>query len=316
MRVIVTRPAAQAAAWVDGLRAHGIDAVAVPLIGIAPVADTVPLRAAWATLASRRLVVFVSPNAVEHFFCARPVEAGAVAVQPVDAGSVGALLPAHATTDPLRPDVPDLDARPVDALHSDALPIAERASGLAPVDIRPLPWPPTTLAGSPGPGTTHTLERRGLQLAQIVAPAADAPQFDSESLWAALQTHDWRGANVLVVRGGNGRDWLAETLQAHGARVEKVAAYCRVAPVWTAGERAALRAALDRPEEHVWLFSSSEAVDRLEAAAPAPAAWDRSRAIASHPRIAERARRLGFGRVVAAAPLQSAVVACIQSLGP
>ena len=39
VRVLVTRPAAQAAAWVDALRAAGVDAAALPLIGIAPAAD-------------------------------------------------------------------------------------------------------------------------------------------------------------------------------------------------------------------------------------------------------------------------------------
>lgn len=68
MRVLVTRPAAQAGAWVDALRAAGVDAVALPLIGIEPAADAGPLERAWATLATQTLVMFVSANAVQHFF--------------------------------------------------------------------------------------------------------------------------------------------------------------------------------------------------------------------------------------------------------
>ncbi|MBC7994305.1 MAG: uroporphyrinogen-III synthase, partial [Rhizobacter sp.] len=72
MRVLVTRPAAQASDWVQQLRAAGLQAEALPLIDIAPPADTSPLVAAWATLAQKALVVFVSPNAVSRFFAARP----------------------------------------------------------------------------------------------------------------------------------------------------------------------------------------------------------------------------------------------------
>jgi len=72
LRVVVTRPAAQAAAWVQQLRGRGIDAEALPLIEIAPVDDSSSLVDAWHAIARHRLVVFVSANAVERFFAARP----------------------------------------------------------------------------------------------------------------------------------------------------------------------------------------------------------------------------------------------------
>ena len=72
MRVLVTRPAAQAREWVERLRAHGLDAEALPLIGIEPAADAKTLREAWVALDKRQLAVFVSPNAVEQFFALRP----------------------------------------------------------------------------------------------------------------------------------------------------------------------------------------------------------------------------------------------------
>ncbi|MEP7282261.1 MAG: uroporphyrinogen-III synthase [Rubrivivax sp.] len=75
MRLIVTRPAAQAQEWVAQLRALDIDAVALPLIRIEPVADDAPLRAAWSGLSAFALVFFVSSNAVAHFFAARPAAA-------------------------------------------------------------------------------------------------------------------------------------------------------------------------------------------------------------------------------------------------
>jgi uroporphyrinogen-III synthase len=74
MRVLVTRPAAQARDWVERLHAEGIDAAALPLIEIAGV-DGAPLQAAWRGLEGLALVMFVSPNAVAHFFAARPADA-------------------------------------------------------------------------------------------------------------------------------------------------------------------------------------------------------------------------------------------------
>ena len=74
--VLVTRPAAQATRWVARLRERGVAAEALPLLAIAPLADLAPPQRAWAALASFDLVMFVSPNAVLHFFAARP--AGAV----------------------------------------------------------------------------------------------------------------------------------------------------------------------------------------------------------------------------------------------
>ena len=257
MRVIVTRPAAQAADWVEQLRASGIDAVALPLIGIADAADPAGLQSAWRDLARQSLLVFVSPNAADHFFAARPADAV---------------------------------------------------------------WPGGLAAGSPGPGTTRVLIGLGVPAEAIVEPAVDAPQFDSESLWLQLRLRDWRGQRVLIVRGDGGRDWLAQTLREAGAQVDHVAAYRRVAPALDEAESALLRAAIDRPDAHLWFFSSSEAIDNL-AVSPivvggAPVDWTRAAALATHPRIAARARHLGFARVTEARPALAAVIACIQSIRP
>ena len=86
-RLIVTRPRAQALPWVKALREYGVDAVALPLIAIEPLADPAPLRAAWAALPRLDWVMFVSANAVERFFAERP--AGAAWPQGLRAGSPG-----------------------------------------------------------------------------------------------------------------------------------------------------------------------------------------------------------------------------------
>ncbi len=250
MKLIVTRPAAQAAEWVTGLREHGVDALALPLIGISAPRDAAPVREAWATLGAQRLVVFVSPNAVEQFFALRPEGAA---------------------------------------------------------------WPAATLAGSPGPGTSRALHALGVPAANIVEPAQDASQFDSESLWERLRGLDWCDAAVLVVRGESGRDWLAERLREQGARVGFVSAYERAALQPSGSERALLQAALREPTGYVWMFSSSESIGHLQALAP-QADWAAAHALATHPRIAGRARAAGFGTVTECRPALEAVVGCLQSI--
>jgi len=251
VRVLVTRPAAQAAQWVVDLRARGLDAVSLPLIAISPVDNLARVHAAWQTLPQQRLAVFVSPNAAQHFFAARP-------------------------------------------------------AGQA--------WPATTWAASPGPGTTQALVSLGVPVSQVIEPAADSAQFDSEALWQQLKLHRWQDADVLVVRGDGGRDWLADTLRQHGARVDHLSAYQRAAPRLDADERAVLQAALESPSTHVWFFSSSEAIAHLQTLVAPGTGWAGARAIGTHPRIVAAARQCGFADVVECRPSLAAVVACIQSI--
>lgn len=252
VRVLVTRPKAQAAVWVERLRDRGIDAEALPLIEIVPIADAAPVHAAWRAIRAFRLVVFVSANAVEQFFAARPPDAV---------------------------------------------------------------WPAGVDAGAPGPGTAEALRAAGCRDAVIVSPSEAATQFDSEALWERLQARDWHGTRVLVVRGEGGREWLVDRFVDAGARVETVAAYRRVPPSFIGAERERLEAAAAASDETVWLFSSSEAIANLVRAAGS-GRWRNARAIATHPRIAARARILGFGHVVEVSAGVDAVVACIQSNRP
>jgi uroporphyrinogen-III synthase len=70
-KIIVTRPVGQAQAWLDALQAQGHSAVHVPLIEIAPVgsaADQAARHCALEGIQANRALMFVSSNAVEHFF--------------------------------------------------------------------------------------------------------------------------------------------------------------------------------------------------------------------------------------------------------
>jgi len=72
MRVIVTRPQREAQRWVQDLTVRGLGVVALPLIEVAAVTDTAPLRQAWQRLGDWAAVMFVSANAVDPFFASKP----------------------------------------------------------------------------------------------------------------------------------------------------------------------------------------------------------------------------------------------------
>ncbi|MBX9937334.1 MAG: uroporphyrinogen-III synthase, partial [Burkholderiaceae bacterium] len=149
--------------------------------------------------------------------------------------------------------------------------------------------------------------------------AADAPQFDSEALWSQVHPQVQPSSRILIVRGsdqegsreGSGRDWLAQQLQQQGAVVDKVVAYQRSAPVWTAAEQAlAVQAASDGS---LWLFSSSQAIAHLHTLLPTQI-WQQAHALATHPRIAAAAQTLGFGTVAQCRPALKDVAGSIESM--
>jgi uroporphyrinogen-III synthase len=181
----------------------------------------------------------------------------------------------------------------------------------------PRRWPASTRAWATGPGTAAALLAAGVPAALVDAPPADAPQFDSEALWARVAAQAGPGRGVLLVRGAGaagtaaGRDWLATQLEAAGSTVHTVAAYRRRPPAWSPGQReAAAQAARDGS---VWLFSSSESVENLLQMLPG-VPWAAVRAVATHPRIAQAAQRAGFGVVCLSRPTIEAVVAALESI--
>ncbi|MEO5687070.1 MAG: uroporphyrinogen-III synthase [Burkholderiaceae bacterium] len=178
------------------------------------------------------------------------------------------------------------------------------------VQARAVAWPAHLRAAATGPGTVAALRDCGVPAERIAAPPVDAAQFDSEALWSTISGWSWAARRVLIVRGNGGRDWLGQQLRDAGADVRVIQSYAREAPVLSAAERALLDAAVADPVRWIWMFSSSEAIDHLQALAP-DAHWDAGRALASHPRIAERARALGFGSVTMVSPSAAAVAAAL-----
>lgn len=173
-------------------------------------------------------------------------------------------------------------------------------------------------AWAPGPGTADALLAAGVPPHTIDQPAPDALQFDSEALWSVVQPQLRAGQRVLLVRGADaqgqsaGRDWLAQQVTARGASVHTVVAYQRCPPVLTPAQRSLFDAA--NANGAVWLFSSSEAVSNWRTLRQPPAGAP-TRAVATHPRIAEAAHAAGFDVVCASRPAIDAVVASIKSIG-
>jgi uroporphyrinogen-III synthase len=328
LRVLVTRPQKQAEPWVARLRRAGVEAVALPLIGIAPMADAAPLQGAWAGLAAYRLVVFVSPNAVQYAFAQRP--AGQVWPPGTLAGAPGpgtaralrevGVPPAQVIAPP--DDAPRHDSEALWAelaAHgpwADVSALIVRGLSEDAAQARPGPEGPVQ-SNEPGSDDEATGDVEARQRGSHAGEHHDKLHGNGhghgtaahEGLLAAGAT----SPDDERERSGSGREWLAETLRAEGVRVQFVVAYRRGAPTLDAAQRACWQAAWADPGGHLWLLSSSEALDHLRAlGAPDLAA---SQALATHPRIAARARDAGFGRVLDGGASVASVVDCLGLLG-
>ena len=269
--------------------------------------------------------------ALQHFYVTRPVLEASVWVDALRAaGWPAQALPLIDITSPSDEATRlALDRMREHAHEFDALMFVSGAAVTHFFDgLAPRTWRKDTRFWAPGPATARRLREalrvQGVSADQIDAPPNDAPNFDSEALWPVVQPWVRPGTRVLLVRGageqadqaasgglpGAGRDWLMAQCRAAGAVVQGCVAYQRLPPAWTQASLARVRQAA--ASGHVWLFSSSQALDHL-AAMPAPPDWRHGSAVVTHPRIAERARSLGFGQVVIVRPTVEDVLAALES---
>jgi uroporphyrinogen-III synthase len=82
--------------------------------------------------------------------------------------------------------------------------------------------------------------------------------------------------------------------------------------VLSAAQQTLLRLAQQHPRDHLWFFSSSEAITNLQQLAP-HAPWSQARALVTHPRIADTARAVGLLAVDCILPSLASVLAYLQS---
>jgi uroporphyrinogen-III synthase len=179
-------------------------------------------------------------------------------------------------------------------------------------------WPAQVTLAVLGEGSRAALARHGVSAAgaTIVSPP-DPAHSDSEHLLATLDLPAFAGRRVLIVRGENGRELMAEAFRAAGALVETVAAYRRGVPALTPGLAATLRSLLAQPND--WIITSSEALrgllDLLQQLDPdqAVAQMQHQHLIVPHARIAETARALGLARITLTGSGDERLLAALQS---
>ena len=161
---------------------------------------------------------------------------------------------------------------------------------------------------APGGTTRAALARHG------VAARSPDGRLDSEGLLALPELGAVAGRSVALVGAPGGRELLAATLAARGARVLEIAVYRREPARWNAPQRAALARA---PRGAYWLVSSVEAVRAVRAAA-GPELWPRlahAHVVAASTRVATALRAEGVRRVaVAGSALPRAFEAALVSL--
>jgi uroporphyrinogen-III synthase len=279
MRVVVTRPEREAQAWLQALSAAGHDAVGLPLIAFAPVFNT-PLPTDTLPM-PYEVLMFVSAQAVDSYF--------------------------YNKKSTLSLDFIDNNAIIFDKLF----------------DQKTRFW-------APGPGTARALQAVGVPPDRIDQPDPEGGQFDSEALWQVAAPRLHAGDRVLIVRGdsdrsddrshaptaasvstGQGRDWLAQQCQTAGAQVTYRVAYRRVRPNWTAAQQAQAQQALGGAA--LWLFSSAEGVSHLPHLL-AGVDWQPALALATHPRVAQAARHIGFGTVTVCRPTVADVLTAVTQV--
>ena len=283
-RVIVTRPALDAGHWVRQLAQGGIAAEAFPLIEIAPVSGLAQVQAlndAWQALPGYTACMFVSGQAVAHFFkqvtLPTHTEPAQKAINSIAVGNFYCIPPSLRFMAPGPGTVAALLAVGIPAAQIDA-PAADASQ----FDSEAL-W--------------HVIGQRDWQGGRVLVV---------------------RGQSSGTFGNTSGRDWLVRQWQAAGATVDFVGVYQRRAP--ELNEMQVTRARQASTDGSVWLFSSSEAVANLvDRADLKNVDWRQARAVATHPRIVDAARAAGWGVVVASRPALTDIrqaLGSIESLHP
>jgi uroporphyrinogen-III synthase len=225
MRILVTRPTAQAEEWVTQLQRAGLDAVALPLMAIAAPHDPAAVHQAWTELRAKQLVFFVSPNAAEWFFSQQiePMAWPAVLQAASPGPGTSAVLrrcgvPLHLIIEPAA-DTPQFDS---EALWS---------------VLQDLTWAHASVLVVRGEGgrdwLAEQLREAGAEVSFVSAYRRTAPHFDTpalallEAALALPQRHLWFFSSSEAVLNlmeaprlyAPGVDWSAGTALATHPRI-------------------------------------------------------------------------------------------------
>ena len=179
-------------------------------------------------------------------------------------------------------------------------------------------WPAETVIGAVGASTRDAAlaELRGAANATVVAPD-DRDESGSEGFWRAWRATGRSARRVLLLRAAAGRNWIVDQLRAEGAEVDALAVYDRCPHRLPPGELARLRAWMQRGVVPAVIVTSTEAVgaivDQVRGVEGAAEWLQAGRAIATHPRVAQRLQAAGFQDVATVDSDDSSVVRKLES---
>lgn len=130
-------------------------------------------------------------------------------------------------------------------------------------DSSQIQWPSSTRLACVGLATAEGISQDLLiDLSAVIFPRDDQ-SADSEALWGLLKASLGPNQRILIVRGQSGRDWLGNTLQAHGHEVTFLSVYERDRAHWSDDQVQTLRDWAQEGSVGVWLITSVESLKAL-----------------------------------------------------
>lgn len=169
-------------------------------------------------------------------------------------------------------------------------------------------FPASLRIAAVGRGSARALEKQGLKV--DIFPAT---RFDSEALLAMDEMRDVSAKRIIIFRGEGGREMLAETLKARGAKVEYAEVYQRVMPEADATH---LMRAWAHGDIHIVTVTSSESLRNLyDMLGQLGRRWlQQTPLVVVSERTAELAKELGFKKypIVAERASDDAIVDAVR----
>lgn len=153
-------------------------------------------------------------------------------------------------------------------------------------------WPVNTKIGCVGQASALAIRQYFGDQVQLLQPDIKGPQ-DSEGLWSVLNRQAPPLRRVLIVRGQDGRDWLASQLRKKGVSVDFHVAYCRKSATWSDENLKAFKHFALTGKHPVWLLTSLHGIRSVLAQLEAQSLLEwaaECRFIVTHPRQAEALR--------------------------
>lgn len=166
--------------------------------------------------------------------------------------------------------------------------------------------PSSVQCAAMGPQTAKALASYGVH--NVLTPHT---RFDSESLLALAELQDVTDKTMFIFRGVGGRDVLAQTLKARGAKVVFAECYRRINPQT---DTQVLNALWQQGALDAVIVTSSEAMRHLLDMAGESEWLKRVTLCVNHARIAELPLQLGLKVLVAKTTGDEAMIECLSQL--